>query len=90
MTNASKKGYAAAYETCSKEMDLAYRLTVFGHQLAKREGYKTLEGMEAIHFYLCHKFRWTPTQVRAIQNNDLALLLSEEMHGWTPPPEALC
>ncbi|MEL4241167.1 hypothetical protein [Shewanella xiamenensis] len=67
---------------------MAYHLDVFGDTLAKREGYKELFGIDAIHFYLCHKFHWQPAQVRAMSYEDLRFLLSEEMHGWTVPKEA--
>ncbi|MGF6611863.1 hypothetical protein OKW45_006785 [Paraburkholderia sp. WSM4175] len=67
---------------------LAYMLEVFGDTLAQREGYKELNGMDAIHFYLVHKMKWIPSQARAMSASDLRFVLTEEMSGWTAPPEA--
>ena len=69
---------------------LAYLLAVFGDVLAKREGYRDsgLDGMDAIHFYLIHKFHWLPKDVRAMSAQDIRFVLSEEMEGWVIPKEA--
>ena len=70
------------------EGGLAYGLAVFGDKIAKRENYKTLEGMDAIRFYLIHKFSWTPTHVRGMSYEDMSFVLQEEMHGFVYPKEA--
>lgn len=72
------------------EGDLAYMLAVFGDTLAKREGYKdpSLTGMEAIYFYIIHKFHWFPKDVRSMSTDDIRFTLTEEMHGWTAPKSA--
>ncbi|NOK56666.1 hypothetical protein [Burkholderia thailandensis] len=67
---------------------LAYMLAVFGDTLAKREGYKELEGMEAVYFYIVHKFKWPPAQVRGMSASDLRFILTEEMSGWKAPVAA--
>jgi hypothetical protein len=65
-----------------------YYLELFGNFLAEREGYKQLDGMDAIHFYLVQKFRWMPKDVRAMNYDDISLLLSQEMADWTAPVES--
>ena len=67
---------------------LNYFLHVYGDTIAKREGYKEVNGIDAIHFYLIHKFNWLPRDVRSMNYDDLRFVLSEEMSGWTVPPEA--
>lgn len=69
---------------------LDYALTLFGDQLAKREGYKSpaLDGLDAVHFYLIHKFGWLPRDVRAMSTEDLRFVLEEEMHGFVIPQAA--
>ncbi|MCK4814916.1 hypothetical protein KA005_04025 [bacterium] len=66
-----------------------YHLDVFGDTIAKREGYKSVYGIEAIHFYLVHKFHWLPSQVKSMTKDDIRLVLSEEMHTWRMPKDAL-
>lgn len=71
------------------EGELSYGLYVFGDELAKREGYKDVSGIDAIHFYLIHKFKWLPSQVKSMTNEDIRFILSEEMHGWHLPEAAI-
>ena len=68
--------------------NLAYYLELFGNFLAKREGYKELDGMKAIYFYLVQKYHWMPKDVRSMSVDDIRFVLSEEMVDWTAPPEA--
>lgn len=68
--------------------DLAYSLAVFGDHLAKREGYKENHDMDAVVFYLVHKFSWPVSQVRGMSFEDMRFVLSEEMSGWTMPKAA--
>lgn len=70
------------------EGEMAFHLDVFGDYLAKREDYKDVSGIDAVHFYLVHKFGWFPAQVRAMTAEDLRFVLAEEMQGWTLPAEA--
>lgn len=84
----SKERYEILKRLNEAEGNLAYMLAVFGDTLAEREGYKDLEGMEAIHFYVVHKFKWFPAQVRAMSAVDLRFVLTEEMSGWTAPTDA--
>lgn len=68
--------------------NLNYALDVFGHELAKREGYREIDGMEAVYLYLINKHHWLPRDVRTMSPDDLRLALHQEMQGWTLPPEA--
>ena len=67
---------------------LNYLLEVFGHELAKRQNYTDIDGMEAIWLYLINKHHWLPRDVRSMAPADLQLALHEEMQGWTAPPAA--
>ena len=58
---------------------LNYFLEVFGDHIAEREGYSNIDGMEAIHFYLIHKFGWLPRDVKSMSLEDVRLVLSQEM-----------
>ena len=49
-----------------------------GNNLAKREGYESLEGIEAVQYYLIQKHNWTPSQVKSMSNDDLSFCLEEE------------
>ncbi|CAE6760768.1 hypothetical protein G2912_13955 [Paraburkholderia aspalathi] len=84
----NKERYKILQNLHDAEGKLAYMLAVFGDTLAKREGYKELDGMAAIHFYIVHKFKWLPSQVKSMSAEDLRFVLSEEMSGWTAPAEA--
>ena len=68
--------------------DTAYYLELFGHALAEREGYKKLDGMEAIFFYLVQKYHWLPKDVRSMSLEDLCFVLEEEMATWKAPKAA--
>jgi hypothetical protein len=68
--------------------ELAYYLAVFGDFIAKREGYKEHEELDAIYFYLVQKYSWPISQVRGMSLEDIRFLLEEEMHGWSAPEEA--
>jgi len=70
------------------EGELVYALAVFGDHIAKREGYKGLDGLEAVQFYLVTKFHWLPSQVRGMSYEDMRFVLAEEMSGWTLPKAA--
>jgi len=59
----------------------------FGDDLAKRCGYKTHHGMDAIYFYLVQKYNWLPGQVRALSEDDLLFLLGDELDVWTLPAD---
>lgn len=85
----TKEQYRIAKRLHETEGDLAYLLDVFGDHLAQREGYKAVSGMDAVHFYLVHKFKWQPAQVRTMSAADLQFALLEEMHSWTAPKDAL-
>lgn len=67
---------------------LRFSLELFGDQLAKREGYQELAGIDAVRYYLMLKFRWLPREVKALSFDDLRFAMAEEISGWTTPPEA--
>lgn len=67
---------------------LDYHLTVFGDELARRQGYRSIDGLEAVHLYLVNKHHWLPRDVKSMSLEDLRFALSEEMQGWTVPAEA--
>ncbi len=66
----------------------AFALRVFGDEIAKREGYKVHQDLDAVHLYLCQKHNWLPSVVKSLSLDDMLFLLEEEMNGWTYPPEA--
>ncbi|MGH8758086.1 MAG: hypothetical protein ACREVW_01000 [Burkholderiales bacterium] len=67
---------------------LDYCLAVFGDHIAKREGYKGNDGIEAVQFYLIHKHNWLPRDVRSMSFEEMRFALSEELAGWTLPKAA--
>lgn len=80
--------YRSVKKLMEAESRYKYMLDVFGDTIAEREGYKNLYGMDAVHFYLIHKFHWLPSVVRSMSADDLRLVLAEEMSDWTAPEEA--
>lgn len=70
------------------ESEQNFNLEVFGDFIAQREKYKTKSGMDALYFYLIQKYHWKPFEVKALSNNDLRFLLSEEMDKWDLPEDA--
>lgn len=63
--------------------ELNYILERFGDELAKRERYKGVDGMDAIWLYLIKTYRWTPAYVKAMNTDDIRLVLSQELEGFT-------
>lgn len=68
--------------------NLNYLLEVFGFHLAEKHGWKTIDGMEAVHYHLIRKYHWLPRDVRSMSPEDIRLALHEEMQDWTPPAAA--
>ncbi len=83
-----KDDYNLLHSFSMVEASLHYTISVFGNELARREGYKVHSGLGAVHYYLCVKFGWLPERVRSMSWRDLHFLLIEDMHGWTIPKEA--
>ena len=54
----------------------------FGNYLAKREGYKNLDGIDAIHCYTIQKFSSLPRDVRSMTYDDLRFVLSQQIEEW--------
>ena len=65
-----------------------FHLELFGNDLAKREGYRVHEGMEALRFFLICTYGYLPRDVNSMSMQDIRFLFAEEMHGWTCPSEA--
>jgi hypothetical protein len=84
----SKERYKNMKQVRTLEANCMYSIDCFGDHLAKREGYKSLNGIEAVHYYLVQKYHWLPATVRSMNFEDLDFLLKEEMHGWQLPKEA--
>lgn len=76
LENARSEARAGLHDANGK---LNCLLEEFGDQLAEREGYKDLDGIEAVWFYLIHKFGWTPGTVKAMKYEDIRLVLYQEM-----------
>ena len=84
----SKEKYEISKRLHDAVGGLNYHLEVFGDVLAKRERYKGIDGMEAIHFYLIHKFGWLPNDVISMHPDQIRLVLSQELQGFVLPAEA--
>ena len=84
----TKERYKVLKQKYAAQGNTAYYLAVYGNALAEREGYKELDGMDAIFFYLIQKHNWLPKDVRSMSYEDIKFVLSEEMADWTAPPEA--
>lgn len=84
MTNELRKHTKAIHEATAQ---MNYHFEIFGDDLAKREGYKNLDGINAIHFYLIHKFSWLPRDVKSMSLEDLQFVLCQELEDWTLPKE---
>ena len=66
----------------------AFALECFGDDLAKQMGYHAHSGLDAIRFYLLEKYHWPPSQVKAMNWEDLSFCMAERMKGWNLPPAA--
>jgi len=62
---------------------LNYFLELFGDKLAKDQGYKDVDGFEAIYLYLIKTYNWTPAYVKSMNLDDVRFVLSKEMSGFT-------
>lgn len=65
--------------------ELDFLLEVFGDQLAEEKGYKDLDGIEALRYYLMQKHHWLPRDVRSLSYEDIRFALHSELQGWTAP-----
>lgn len=86
----NKERYEILNRLYEAEGGLNYSLAVFGDFIAKREKYKdpALNGIDAVRYYLIHKFGWLPRDARSMTFEDIRFVLSEELHGWTLPKDA--
>lgn len=69
------------------EADHTVLLEAFGSDLAEREGYTDIDGIEAVHLYLIRKYGWLPRDVLTMRPSELRLALRVEMQGWTLRPD---
>lgn len=65
-----------------------FHLELYGNDLAKKNGYKEHQGIDAIQFYLMQKHNWLPSAVRSMSLDDLKFAIAEDKNGWTIPAEA--
>lgn len=69
--------------------DLDYILECFGDYLSEIHDYPPdVYGFDAVYLYLCNKHHWPIAQSRAMDKEDIRLVLAKEMKGWTLPKEA--
>lgn len=69
--------------------DLDYILECFGDHLAESQDYPSdVYGFDAVYLYLCEKYSWPIAQSRAMDKEDIRLVLAKEMKGWVLPKEA--
>lgn len=71
--------HKAEKDVYQSDANMRYCIARLGDELAKREGYKGLEGMDAITRFLCDKHHWFPHQVRRLSTDDLGLLLDGDL-----------
>ncbi|MER8993522.1 hypothetical protein [Mesorhizobium sp. M0678] len=80
--------YEVLQQLKNAEAGLSYSLHVFGDHIAKREKYRSIDGIQAVHFYLMQKHHWLPSVVKSLSDDDLQFCLTEEMIGWVLPGDA--
>lgn len=89
----TKIEYAAARNETRQRLhrargEMDYHLEVFGDALAQQQGYKDLDGMEALRYYLMLKHGWLPRDVLSMSSDDVRFALHQELQGWTLPAVA--
>ncbi len=84
----SKEQYEGVRRLYAAQGDTAYILDVFGDYLAQKEGYKSVQGMEAVYLYLVRTYHWKPAEVRSMSVQDIDLALTVEREHWTLPEAA--
>ena len=84
-----KEYLVAVCRTKNAEASLAFFLCAFGDELAEKEGYGDLNGIEAVRYYLLQKHNWLPRDIYAMSDEDLRFCLTKEMAGWKAPKEAV-
>lgn len=84
----SKEEYEVVRRLHAAQGDAAYLLDVFGDYLAQKEGYKSLQGIDAVYLYLVRTYHWKPAEVRGMSYEDIRFALSVELEGWTAPKAA--
>lgn len=83
-----KQKYEVLKKLKDAEAGLSYSLHVYGDHIAKREKYRSIDGIEAIRFFLMQRHNWLPSVVRSLSDEDLQFCLTEEMNGWVLPEDA--
>ena len=84
----NKEQYAVTSRLHTSIGELNFHLDVFGDHNATREGYKSVTGLDAVHYYLVQKHHWLVRDVKSMSMDDLRFALTEELAGWSVPPEA--
>lgn len=80
----AEKSYDQIRADLHQEMGkLNYLLEKFGDYLAKQNGYKDIDGIEAVQFFLMEKHHWTPATVKTMSLEDTRWAMTQEMAGWS-------
>ena len=66
-----------------------YYLECFGNKLANEQGFKDIEGIEAIRHYLMIKHNWLPSQVQSMSLDVIRNAVNEEYQDYTPSREEI-
>jgi len=53
-----------------------------GDYIAEEEKYQTNKGLNAIHYYIMQKHHWPLIEIRALSDEDIDFILSEELHKF--------
>ncbi|MBY3367570.1 hypothetical protein HFN93_21850 [Rhizobium laguerreae] len=65
-----------------RSAEVGAKLHVFtlelGDYLAEKNGYKDLDGLDAIVAYLVNKHHWLPKEIRSMSEDDLRVVLTDE------------
>jgi hypothetical protein len=77
----NEEKYEVRYRLHASTAELNYCLECFGNKLATDLGYKGVDGMDAIWLYLIKTYQWTPTYVKAMNPEDIHMVLSQEYCG---------
>jgi hypothetical protein len=56
-------------------------MMAWGDTLAKKQGYKSLDGLDACHYYLMIKHNWLPREVMTMTPRELEFALLSELEG---------
>ena len=84
----NKEKYEVRHRMHANTANLNYNLECLGDKLATDHGYKGIDGMDAIWLYLIKTYHWTPAYVKAMNPDDIRMVLSQELDGFVLPAAA--